>query len=160
MIIRLIFSQCFFFVADARNRISCLEKLLSSFVVSHASIFMIFRALNNFALMKKLSTNKACDWFAERFLQSWITSKDVEVIFHMRAEKSNFFADFNSLILTRWAKNQLFRIQIFDILTSDLKDKEKIIKIIFLTQTVQLELYFSRFASQLHNITISFLEFH
>jgi hypothetical protein len=109
--------------------------------------------------MKKLSTNKACDWFAGRLLHNWIISKEDEVIFHMRAEKSNCYVDFNSLILTRWAENQSFCIQILDILTSNLWDKEEIIKIILLTQAVQLEFYWSRFASYLHSMTTSSLEF-
>jgi hypothetical protein len=83
-IIKFILYQCFFFVV-VYNRLSCLRKSLSTFVVSHVSIFMIFRSLNSFALMKKLSTNKTCDWFAERFLHNCIINNENEIIFYLRA---------------------------------------------------------------------------
>jgi hypothetical protein len=58
VIIKFIFFQCLFFIAVVRNRTNCVKNSLSILVVSHVSIFMIFKALNSLTLMRKLSTNK------------------------------------------------------------------------------------------------------
>jgi hypothetical protein len=76
-------------------------------------------------------------------------NKKEEINFQLLTENFNLFVVFNSLILAIWVKISAFQIWILDISISNLKDKEKINKVIVLTYIIQLEIYFCRLASQL-----------
>ncbi len=146
IVIKLCLPQSFCLIAAARMIISSIEKSLFILIVSQTSIFINLKTLNSRALMKKLFINNTKSSFEERFLHNCIIIKNDEMSFHLLIEKFNYLIVINSLILVIWTWMSTFWFWNFHILTSNLRDEEKINEIIILTQIVQLEIHFCRLA--------------